>query len=278
MTSAIEVVAPGIASTIQDRGRTGYAHLGVSPSGAVDPRLASLTNRLVGNPDRSRRDRDVRWPRAALHRGGVDRDIVGVGADLDRRRRDVPASPVTSRASGTTSPCAAGSTCRRCWDRGRRDTLSGLGPPPLAAGHVLPIGRRAGVAARGRPGTRDTAHAMSSGSVPDRGSTGSTPVSFERFVAGTWTVTESSRVGVRLSGVRLRATDHARPPERRAGAWRDPGSARQRSGDAARRPSDDRRLSGDRRRRPRRRGRGRSDTTRRYGPLHGTRRRLTPRR
>ena len=102
------------------------------------------------------------------------------------------------------------------------------------------------------------------------------PVSFERLVGGTWTVTESSRVGVRLSGVRLvRRITHDLPSEGLV-RGRDPGAARRRSGDAARRPPDDRRLSGHRRRRPRRRRRGRADTTRRHAPLQWTRGRLTP--
>jgi allophanate hydrolase subunit 2 len=40
------------------------------------------------------------------------------------------------------------------------------------------------------------------------------PVSFERLLGGVWTVTESSRVGVRLSGVRLfRRIVHDLPSE-----------------------------------------------------------------
>ncbi len=50
MRASIEVVDAGIATTVQDRGRPGLAHLGVPLAGAVDPRLAALTNRLVGNP------------------------------------------------------------------------------------------------------------------------------------------------------------------------------------------------------------------------------------
>lgn len=32
----IEIIAPGPLATIQDRGRPGYAHLGVGRSGAAD--------------------------------------------------------------------------------------------------------------------------------------------------------------------------------------------------------------------------------------------------
>lgn len=39
----------GWSTTIQDRGRRGFAHLGVPVAGAIDPGLADLVNRLVGN-------------------------------------------------------------------------------------------------------------------------------------------------------------------------------------------------------------------------------------
>ena len=45
----IEVVDAGLLTTVQDRGRAGWAHIGVPRSGAVDPALAAVVNRLVGN-------------------------------------------------------------------------------------------------------------------------------------------------------------------------------------------------------------------------------------
>lgn len=47
----IRVVKPGLLTTIQDLGRYGYAHLGISPSGAADPLSFRIANRLVGNDD-----------------------------------------------------------------------------------------------------------------------------------------------------------------------------------------------------------------------------------
>src|SRR5690606_6567740 len=46
----LRIIEPGVATTIQDLGRPGYAHLGIPPAGVVDPALAGLLNRLVGNP------------------------------------------------------------------------------------------------------------------------------------------------------------------------------------------------------------------------------------
>jgi|GEM_PF-599685 len=45
------VIAPGLATTVQDRGRIGYEHLGVMINGALDTRAAAWGNRLVGNAD-----------------------------------------------------------------------------------------------------------------------------------------------------------------------------------------------------------------------------------
>ena len=41
---------PGLATTVQDGGRRGCAHLGVPAAGAADPGLLALANLLVGNP------------------------------------------------------------------------------------------------------------------------------------------------------------------------------------------------------------------------------------
>lgn len=49
--STIEVLAPGLLTTVQDLGREGYGPLGVSPSGAADPLALRIGNRLVDNAE-----------------------------------------------------------------------------------------------------------------------------------------------------------------------------------------------------------------------------------
>ena len=49
MSDALHVLAPGLLTTVQDRGRTGWRHLGVPLAGALDPMAMELANRLVGN-------------------------------------------------------------------------------------------------------------------------------------------------------------------------------------------------------------------------------------
>lgn len=48
--SALKVIGAGFAPTIQDLGRPHVQHLGVPPSGALDPVALTIANALVGNP------------------------------------------------------------------------------------------------------------------------------------------------------------------------------------------------------------------------------------
>ena len=48
--AAIEVRKPGLSTTVQDGGRSGYYHLGIPPSGALDQYSLRAANLLVGNP------------------------------------------------------------------------------------------------------------------------------------------------------------------------------------------------------------------------------------
>ena len=47
--SALVVLGTGPQALVTDRGRPGWAHLGVPPSGALDRPALDLANRLVGN-------------------------------------------------------------------------------------------------------------------------------------------------------------------------------------------------------------------------------------
>lgn len=47
----ITVLAPGLLTTVQDLGRPGYAHLGVSASGAADALALRTGNLILGNPE-----------------------------------------------------------------------------------------------------------------------------------------------------------------------------------------------------------------------------------
>lgn len=46
---SVEVIKPGLLTSLQDAGRRGYAHLGLGRAGAVDEPARQLANALVGN-------------------------------------------------------------------------------------------------------------------------------------------------------------------------------------------------------------------------------------
>lgn len=50
-TDAFTVTAPGLLSSIQDRGRRGYQEFGISGAGAMDELAFRLANRILGNDD-----------------------------------------------------------------------------------------------------------------------------------------------------------------------------------------------------------------------------------
>jgi antagonist of KipI len=49
VVTTVEVLTPGMQTTVQDLGRPGYGHLGVSASGAADPLALRLGNLVAGN-------------------------------------------------------------------------------------------------------------------------------------------------------------------------------------------------------------------------------------
>ena len=48
---SITILNPGMLTSVQDLGRSGYQQFGVSVSGVMDPRSASIANILVGNDE-----------------------------------------------------------------------------------------------------------------------------------------------------------------------------------------------------------------------------------
>ncbi|MFF4275441.1 biotin-dependent carboxyltransferase family protein [Streptomyces sp. NPDC001536] len=150
---ALAVVRSGALTTVQDLGRPGHAHLGVPRSGALDGPAAALVNRLVGNA----RDAAVLEttlngcavrPRSAVlvAVGGapcpvtVDGRPVAWGAPVP-----VPAGALLNVGTAvaglrTYVAVSGGITVDPVLGSRSTDLLSGLGPPPLTDGAVLPLG------------------------------------------------------------------------------------------------------------------------------------------
>ncbi|MBG0812715.1 biotin-dependent carboxyltransferase family protein [Planomonospora sp. ID82291] len=149
----IEVVAPGPYATVQDLGRPGYGHLGVPRSGAADAPSLRLANRLVGNPEGAAgieltfggavlRFLDGGW--AALTGAVCPVALPGGSAGMyapfwvpagGELRMGAPATGLRTYVAvrgGVDVPPVLGSRSA--------DSLSGLGPDPLAPGRILPVG------------------------------------------------------------------------------------------------------------------------------------------
>lgn len=77
----IEVLKPGLFTTIQDRGRWGYQSYGVGIAGALDPFAFSVANLLVGNPEGAAGlEITLQGPALKFHREAA---VAITGADLD---------------------------------------------------------------------------------------------------------------------------------------------------------------------------------------------------
>ncbi|MCH9709473.1 MAG: 5-oxoprolinase/urea amidolyase family protein [Actinomycetia bacterium] len=224
--ATLEVLQPGALALVEDLGRPGLSHLGVTRSGAADRRSHTLANRLVANPDDRATVEVTLGGFAALVRGtGEDTVTIAVtGADCDPTVNGVRignnsihhARPgdVISLApphAGLRSYLAVrgGFDVAPVLGSRSHDVLSAIGPPPLQPGDVLPIGEpvaafpeldQAPVAAiaedmlelRAVPGPRDDWF-----------------VDPDILVRTNWQVTgRSDRVGIRLVGTPL---EYCRP-------------------------------------------------------------------
>lgn len=85
MTPTLRVVSPGLLTTIQDLGRTGYQHLGVPVSGALDVVALAAANALVNNrPDEAALEIFYRGPVLAVEAKSVRVAVTGGEAQIER--------------------------------------------------------------------------------------------------------------------------------------------------------------------------------------------------
>jgi biotin-dependent carboxylase-like uncharacterized protein len=158
---ALAVVRAGALTTVQDRGRPGHAHLGVPRSGALDAPAAALGNRLVGNPVEAAVLETTLNGCALRPRSAVVVAVTGAPCPVTVDGRPAPwGAPVRVPAEALLDigPARAGVRAYVALAGGvavdpvlgsrSTDLLSGLGPPPLTDGTVLPLGRPDGVHTR----------------------------------------------------------------------------------------------------------------------------------
>lgn len=155
--TTLEVLSTGPLAIVEDLGRPGFAHLGVTRSGAADRRAHALANRLVANPDdRATIEVTMGGFAARVRGGGVD--IAVTGADAHARVgstrfgansiQHIPDGQVVTLGipqTGLRSYLAVRGGIDATPVLGSRsyDVLSGIGPAPLRPGDVLAIGAHA---------------------------------------------------------------------------------------------------------------------------------------
>jgi biotin-dependent carboxylase-like uncharacterized protein len=225
-TAHLEVLAPGVLTTVQDRGRTGVAHLGVPRAGALDAPAAELANRVVGNGADAAL-LEVTFGGLVLRAGagrwvavtGAPGPVTVAGAAVPHGEAVwLPAGGVlevghpvrgvrsyVAVAGGIDVPPVLGSRST--------DTLAGVGPAPVAAGDRLPLGP-----AVAPPAHHDAPHPARPGPLrllPGPRADWCAPDVLRALAAAPYVVqADSNRVGLRLQGRPLaRVRDEELPSE-----------------------------------------------------------------
>lgn len=234
----VEVLEPGLATTVQDLGRLGGYNVGIPPSGALDQRSARIANLLVGNPeDAALLEAPYMAPKLAMRRAGV---IAVTGATVDVLVNGQPQpswNPVQvaegdeisfgfvkagariyiAFAGGIDVPVVMGS--RSTYGLGG---LGGLNGGPLQSGDLFPLGTPSGAPASG--GVREDLRPQWSREVELRVVLGLydyrlTDDARETLLNSAWTLTPvADRTGFRYSGPKLTFKDRVQP----FGAGSDP--------------------------------------------------------
>jgi antagonist of KipI len=219
MTAAMRVLSPGLLTTVQDLGRFGYAHLGVSASGPADSLSARISNRLVGNHD----NRPVL--EMTLLGGefefGYDSILALAGGDFGATLNGgpVPLYEAVYVAAGTVLRCGTSSTTARCYMAiaggfdiasvlGSTSThvtsgIGGLAGRALMRGDIVPV--KVGGAAASRKVDRALLHHLAPRKIlritsgpqqPTFGENGLRELCSQAYVVSE----DSNRVGLRLQG------------------------------------------------------------------------------
>ncbi|MEU9100091.1 biotin-dependent carboxyltransferase family protein [Streptomyces sp. NPDC048361] len=149
----LSVVRAGALTSVQDEGRHGQAHLGVPRSGALDLPASRLANRLVGNAEGAAVLETTLNGCAVRARCAVVVAVTGAPCAVTLDGRPVAWGAPVRVPSGAVVEVGAATRGARSYVAfaggvavepvlGSRSTdlLSGLGPPPLRDGAVLPLG------------------------------------------------------------------------------------------------------------------------------------------
>jgi len=239
VATGLRIVSPGLQSLIQDLGRHGHSGLGVSAAGALDRASLRRANRLVGNAPSAAAVETVAGgltvqavgdqvlavtgaPSELTIESPDDSDDVDFG-DAGSSWRTVPMATPFALLDGETLTIGAPESGFRSYLAVRggvdtapvlgsrsTDTMSGIGPAPLAAGQLLAAGGEAESGVVGHPelqpefpGTGVTVLDV----VPGPRADWFDQPALDSFTAQDWEVKpQSNRVGMRLQGTPLQRT------------------------------------------------------------------------
>lgn len=222
--AALEIRSTGLQALFQDAGRHGQAGQGVSASGAMDRGALRAANRLVGNDGDAACVEIVYGGFQLVCRGEAVVALTGADTPIQLdtasgARWAVPGYEAIALSDGDSLTLGEPRAGIRTYLAVRggfavapvlgscsTDTLAHVGPPPIAAGDVLPV----------RPVLRGAVvglHEQPAADLPTVSETVTldvvmgprtdwfTPEAVERLASQCWTVTpQSNRVGLRLAG------------------------------------------------------------------------------
>jgi biotin-dependent carboxylase-like uncharacterized protein len=224
---ALEVVGVGPLALVQDLGRPGHASVGVPRSGAADRAALRLANRLVANDDEGAAAIEVLLGGLVVRAHGLRTvALAGAPAPADVDGTPVAHHSVVTLRTGQTLTLGPPPTGLRTYLAVRgglavdpvlgsaaTDTLSGLGPAPLAEGDLLAVGPEPDLPwlLDLAPVAPPTGATVTLRAVPGpRADWLADPAA---LASTTWTVSSrSDRVGMRLEGEPLRRTDKRELP------------------------------------------------------------------
>jgi antagonist of KipI len=224
----IKVTNPGLLTTVQDLGRYGYAHLGISPAGAADQLSLRIGNLLLGNEENA--------PALEMTMLGAtlefeERAVVAVtGADCEAKlgAYAVPCYKALEVAPGGVLKCGAMKKGVRSYlaiqggfdvplIMGSASThlggrFGGLAGRKLKSGDLLRVQNRRGARVRTlRPGAlaplyRQPAVRVTKGAQQDWFG----PEAYEKLFSCAYTISEQSdRTGLRLKGETVRPREQS---------------------------------------------------------------------
>ena len=215
---ALEVVRTGPLALVEDLGRAGLAHVGVTRSGAADRRAHRLANRLLANAeDRATIEITLGGFSALVLGGGLDITVTGAearptidgipfGTNSVAHVREGQVISLGTPYAGLRSYLGVRGGIAVDPVLGSRsyDTMSGIGPSPLHPGDVLPVGEPA---ERFPELEQAPVAAIPAGLVEVRvirGPRDDWCLDPDALVRAAWVASErSDRVGVRLVGTSL---------------------------------------------------------------------------